>query len=314
MANGVILGRNLVHKGSPVYVIAEIGINHNGRVEMAKKLIDVAVQSGCDAVKFQKRTITNVYTKEELAKPRDVPTDILLNAAKRGVLPTENLLRLRASDFQNSTNGDLKWALEFTKDEYREIDAYCRGLGIAWFASPWDIESVDFLEEFDLVCHKIASASLTDVELLSHIRSKGRPVILSTGMSTMDQIRNAVSVLGKDNLIILHCTSTYPCSLEEVNLKVMGTLENEFNVPIGFSGHEVGIGATIAAAVMGACVIERHITLDRSMWGSDQSASLEPEGIRRVVGYIRNFETAQGDGVKKVYNSELPIISKLRKK
>ena len=283
----VKIANKTIGKDEPVFIVAEIGINHNGSLETAKKLIDVAVEAKCDAVKFQKRTIDVVYTKEELARPRE-------------------------SVF-GDTNGDLKRGLEFGEKEYAEIDQYCKEKGILWFASPWDEGSVDFLAKFDIPCYKIASASLTDDALLKHIRSQGKPVILSTGMSTIEQIRHAVEVLGEDDLIIVHCTSTYPGADEELNLKVIPWLKDQFSCPIGYSGHEVGVYSSLVAAVIGAAVVERHITLDRSMWGSDQAASLEPQGIERLVRDIRRLPVWLGDGKKKVYDSELPILEKLRR-
>ncbi|MBI2098104.1 MAG: N-acetylneuraminate synthase family protein [Candidatus Wildermuthbacteria bacterium] len=283
----VTIGGKTIGEGKPVFVIAEIGINHNGSLENAKKLIDVAVGAGCDAVKFQKRTVDVVYTPEELARPRE-------------------------SVFGN-TNGDLKRGLEFGEKEYTEIDRYCKEKGIMWFASPWDEGSVDFLAKFDIPCYKIASPSLTDDNLLRYVRSKGKPVILSTGMSTVEQIRHAVEVLGEGDLILLHCTSTYPGADEELNLKVIPWLKEQFSCPIGYSGHEVGVYSSLVAAVLGACVVERHITLDRAMWGSDQAASLEPQGIERLVGSIRSIPIWLGDGKKRVFESELPILQKLRR-
>jgi N-acetylneuraminate synthase len=283
----VRIGDKWVGGNEPCFIIAEIGINHNGSVEIAKQLIAKAFVSGCDAVKFQKRTVDAVYTPEELAKPRESP-------------------------FGN-TNGDLKRGLELGLEDYAEIDRYCRQLGIMWFASPWDIDSVDFLEQFDPPCYKVASPCLTDDTLLHYISSYHRPVILSTGMSTLKQIDHAVDILGQDKLIIMHCTSTYPGKIEELNLKVIPFLVEHCESPVGYSGHEVGISTTIAAAVLGAKVIERHITLDRAMWGTDQAASVEPQGIERIVRYIHAIERAMGDGVKKVYDSELPILKKLRR-
>jgi len=276
-----------IGEGQPVFIVAEIGINHNGSLETAKKLIDVALDVKCDAVKFQKRTVGLVYTEEELARPRE-------------------------SVF-GETNGDLKRGLEFGEKEYREIDQYCKEKGILWFASPWDEESVDFLAKFNIPCYKIASASLTDDNLLKHVRSQGNPIILSTGMSTVEQIRHAVEVLGEDDLVILHCTSTYPGADEELNLKVIPWFKEQFSCPIGYSGHEVGVYSSLVAAVLGAQVVERHITLDRAMWGSDQAASLEPQGIERLVRDIRAIPIWLGDGNKKVYDSELPILEKLRR-
>lgn len=283
----VTIGNKIVGDGEPVFITAEIGINHNGSLDTAKKLIDVAVEAGCDAVKFQKRTIEVVYTPEDLARPRE-------------------------SVFGN-TNGDLKRGLEFGEKEYREIDQYCRGKGILWFASPWDEGSADFLAKFDIPCYKIASASLTDDNLLKHVRSKGKPVILSTGMSTVEQIRHAVEVLGEDDLILLHCTSTYPGADEELNLKVIPWLKEQFSCPIGYSGHEVGVYSSLVAVVLGANVVERHITLDRAMWGSDQAASLESQGIQRLTRDIRRLPVWFGDGKKRVFESEVPIMKKLRR-
>jgi N-acetylneuraminate synthase len=283
----VKIGNKLIGDGQPTFIIAEIGINHNGDLDIAKKLIDMAVSAGCDAVKFQKRTIELVYTPEELARPRENPF--------------------------GPTNGDLKRGLEFGEKEYKEIDSYCKERGIIWFASPWDIESVDFLENFNAPCYKVASACLTDDELLEKVRSKRKPIILSTGMSTIEQIKHAVNVLGEENLILLHCTSTYPSKPEELNLKVITWLKDNFNCPIGYSGHETGIVESVMAVVLGACTVERHITLDRTMWGSDHAASLEPRGLELVVRDIREMPATLGSGQKIVFESELPIIQKLRK-
>jgi N-acetylneuraminate synthase len=277
-----------IGNGNPCYIVAEIGINHNGDINIAKKLIDLAAFAGCDAVKFQKRTIDVVYTAEELAKPRESPF--------------------------GETNGDLKYGLEFGLDEYREIDNYCKGKKITWFASCWDEDSVDFIAQFDVPCYKIASASLTDDNLLRHTKAKGKPIIMSTGMSTLDQIDHAVDVLGKDDLIILHTTSTYPAFYEELNLSVIQALKKRYGVPVGYSGHETGIASSSAAVALGACVVERHITLDRAMWGSDQAASLGPSGIIKMVNEIRLVESSLGDGIKRVIEREEPIIKKLRRK
>ncbi len=281
-----IAGRNVGEK-NPCYVVAEIGINHNGDLELAKRLIDVAVAAGCSAVKFQKRTIDVVYTAAELARVRESPF--------------------------GTTNGELKRALEFGKAEYSVIDDYCRTRGIAWFASPWDEKSVDFLEQFDVPCHKIASASLTDEHLLRHVRATKKPIILSTGMSTMAQIDRAVEVLGLNNLVILHATSTYPASYDELNLKVIPVLARRFGIPVGYSGHETGIASSVAAVVLGASMVERHLTLDRAMWGSDQAASLEPNGMQRLVRDIRLIELSLGDGQKRLLDREIPIMEKLRR-
>lgn len=283
----VKIGDKLVGHGQPTFVVAEIGINHNGDINKAKKLIDMAVFAGCDAVKFQKRTIELVYTAEELARPRENPFGL--------------------------TNGDLKKGLEFGEKEYQEIDRYCKEKGIIWFASSWDLKSVDFLENFNVSCYKIASACLTDDELLRHIRSKNKPIILSTGMSSIEEIKHAVNVLEQDNLILLHCTSTYPSKIEELDLNVIPWMKKTFNCPIGYSGHNTGVVESLIAAVLGACVIEKHITLDRATWGSDQAASLAPRGLNIVVRDIRNLQKCLGDGKKIVYESEKPILKKLRR-
>jgi len=281
------LGSKVIGPGRPCYVIAEIGINHNGDIDLAKKLINVALGSGCDAVKFQKRTIDVVYSAEELAKPRESPF--------------------------GATNGDLKRGVEFEQEEYEEIDRYCREVKMDWFASCWDEASVDFIAQFKVPCFKVASASLTDDNLLRHTRATGKPILLSTGMSTIQQVDHAVEVLGKRDLILLHACSTYPAMYEELNLRVIGVLRDRYGVPVGYSGHETGLPSSVAAAVLGACVIERHITLDRSMWGSDHAASLEPNGITRLVRDIRLIEKSTGDGVKRVLEREQPIIKKLRR-
>lgn len=283
----IAIGKSMVGDGYPSYIIAEIGINHNGSVEIAKKLISVAVAAGCNAVKFQKRTVDVVYTPEELAKPRENPFGM--------------------------TNGDLKHGLEFGQEQYRDIDNYCKTVNIEWFASCWDEQALGFIDQFDVPCYKIASASLTDDNLLRLTLSKGKPIILSTGMSTLEQIDHAVDVLGKKDLILLHTCSTYPSNYEELNLRVIQTLRNRYGVPVGYSGHETGLPSTVAAVTLGACIVERHITLDRAMWGSDQAASVEPNGINRLVRDIRLVETSMGDGIKRVLPSEVPIIAKLRR-
>ena len=283
----VKIGNRTIGDDFPCYIIAEVGINHNGSMEIAKKLIEEAHASGCDAVKFQKRTVEIVYTPEELAKLRENPF--------------------------GPTNGDLKRGLEFGLKEYKEIDRFCKAKGIVWFASCWDEKSVDFIDQFDVPCYKIASAALTDKNLLKHHRSKGKPIIISTGMSDMKMIEKAVNILGTEDLVIMHCTSTYPSNSEELNLNGVVTLRNKFDIPIGYSGHEVGLYTTLAAVVLGASAAERHITLDRAMWGSDQAASVEPQGFRRLVADIRTWEAAKGDGNIRVYESEVPIIKKLRR-
>lgn len=283
----VKIGKYNVGDLSHCFIIAEIGINHNGDINLAKRLVKLAKDNGCDAVKFQKRTVELVYSKHELEMERPNP-------------------------FGN-TNGDLKRGLEFSYEQYQEIDKYCRELDILWFASCWDKNSVDFIDSFNPPCHKIASASLTDDDLILHIKSKGRPILLATGMSTQDEIDHALSILGMDNLVLMHCTSTYPSLESELNLNVIPNYIKRYSCPIGYSGHEKGVLPSVIAASMGACAIERHITTDRTLWGSDHPASLEPEGLRRLVRDIRLLNTIKGDGKKVVYESELPIIKKLRK-
>jgi N-acetylneuraminate synthase len=314
-SKGVYIAGTPIGGKHPAFIIAELGINHNGDVAIAKRLIDAAIEAGANAIKFQKRTVSIVYTQEELSRAREVPPQIIANAISRKVLSRDAVKRLAASNLTQATNGDLKWALEFTFDEYKEIDRYCKEKGIMWFGTPWDEESVDFLEKFNPPCYKIASASLTDASLLRFVRSKGKPVILSTGMSTMEQIQKAVKILGEKDLILMHCVSTYPAELRDINLEVIPTLEKKFpNATIGYSGHERGVEISVAARVMGASVVERHLTIDRAMWGSDQAASLEPKGMGLMVRDIRAFEEARGNGVKAVLPAEEAIIAKLRRK
>jgi N-acetylneuraminate synthase len=288
MANTEIkIGHCTVGDNHPCFIVAEIGINHNGDLETAKKLIAAASVAGCDAVKFQKRTVEVVYTPEELAQPRENPF--------------------------GHTNGALKYGLEFGCEQYQAIDEYCKLQDILWFASAWDEASVDFLEQFNPPCYKIASASLTDDYLLKYHRSYNRPMIISTGMSTLEQIDRAVEILGTEKLIIMHCTSTYPSKVEELNLRAIQSLKERYGVPVGYSGHEVGLSTSVAGVALGACMIERHITLDRRMWGSDQSASVEPQELSELVKDIRAVESAMGDGIKRIYDSEIPIMKKLRR-
>ncbi|MDD5343498.1 MAG: N-acetylneuraminate synthase family protein [Smithella sp.] len=284
----ITIGNRKIGDGHPCFIVAEIGINHNGDVNIAKKLIDVAAFAGCDAVKFQKRTVDVVYSAEELAKPRENPF--------------------------GTTNGDLKRGLEFGLKEYKEIDRYCKTKKIMWFASCWDEGAVDFIDQFNVPCYKIASARLTDDGLLKYTRAKGKPIILSCGMSTIKQVDHAVKVVGKKDLIILHTCSTYPSDYKELHVNVIPTISQRYKVPVGYSGHETGIPSSSAAIALGACVVERHITLERSMWGSDQAASLGPSGVIKLVRDIRLVEMSLGDGVKQVYESEKPIIIKLRRK
>ena len=288
MAREIKIGNIMVGDNHPCFIIAEIGINHNGNITEAKRLIDIAVATGCNAVKFQKRTIDIVYTKEELEKPRPNPF--------------------------GETNGDLKRGLEFGYDEYKQIDAYCKEKKIMWFASCWDEQSVDFIEQFNPPCYKIASASLTDDELLKYTKSKGKPILLSTGMSTMEEIEHAMEILGEENTIIYHCTSTYPANTNEINLNCIKTLKERFSCPVGYSGHERGIAPSVIAVALGACSVERHITSDRTNWGSDQAASLETPGLFHMIRDIRQVPALLSDGVKVVYDREIPIREKLRRK
>jgi N-acetylneuraminate synthase len=282
------IGNRLVGDNHPCFIVAEIGINHNGSIGQAKKLIDLAHFSGCDAVKFQKRTIDKVYTQEELKTPRE-------------------------SIFGN-TNEDLKKGLEFSYKDYEIIDSYCKEKNILWFASCWDEESVDFIDQFNPPCYKIASASLTDLDLIEYTKAKGKPILLSTGMSTIEEIDTAVEVIKDTSYMLYHCTSTYPCDNQEVNLSVIQALKDRYDCPIGYSGHEKGIMPSIASVIMGACSVERHITTDRTIWGSDQAASLEPRGLMILVRDIRNVPIVIGNGIKEVFESEIPIKRKLRKK
>ena len=283
------IGDNLVGPGQPVYVIGEIGINHNGDLRNAFALIDAAKAAGMDAVKFQKRTPEVCTPRDQWGIERDTP-------------------------WGRMTYLDYRHRVEFSAEDYRQIDEYCQEVGIDWFASPWDVESVDFLGAFNQPAFKVASACLTDDTLLRAMRATGKTVILSTGMSTPDQIRHAVEVLGSRNIILCHATSTYPAPPEQLNLRMIETLSAEYpNVPVGYSGHEVGLQTTLCAVALGAVLVERHITLDRAMWGSDQSASVEPEGMRRLVRDIRVLEASLGDGVKQVYPGELSAMKKLRR-
>ena len=287
MPRSVNIGGKEIGDGRPCYIVAEIGINHNGDMENAKLLIDAAVQAGCNAVKFQKRTPELCVPINQQNQQRDTPWGTM-------------------------TYLDYRHRVEFGVEEYSEIDRYCKEKNIDWFASCWDEPSVDLLEQFDLPCYKIPSAALTADNLVKHVVSHGRPVVLSTGMSTDEEINHAVSLLGKGNHIICHTTSTYPCPVDELNLRMLHTLRSRFDGPIGYSGHEVGIPTTLAAVALGANLVERHITLDRSIWGTDQAASVEPVGLSYLVRHIRSIESAMGDGVKHVYDSEYAARIKLR--
>ncbi len=289
MARTIKLGDRMVGDGQPAYIIAEIGINHNGDLEIAKQMIDAAVHAGADAVKFQKRTPEVCTPLEQQKQMRDTPWGYI-------------------------TYLEYRCKVEFDEKQYKEIDRHCRKHGIRWLASVWDEPSVQFLEAFDTPAYKIPSACLTDLNLLRRVRETGKPIIISTGMSTLPQIHKAVDAIGEQDLAILHCTSTYPCEPEELNLRMVQTLHREFpNNPVGYSGHEVGLVPSAVAVALGACLVERHLTLDRAMWGSDQAASVEPGGFERLVKYIRVTEASLGDGVKRVYDSEKPSMVKLRR-
>lgn len=289
MARETKIGDRMVGNGYRAFVIAEIGINHNGDLGIAKQMIDAAVHAGVEAVKFQKRT-------------PEIST------------PPEQQMQMRETPWGYITYLEYRHKVEFGEEQYREIDRYCREKGIAWMVSVWDEPSVDFMEKFDTPAYKIPSASLTDFDLIRKARATGKPLILSSGMSTMEQIKKGVSIAGEKDLVLMHCTSTYPCEPEELNLKMIETLRREFpNLPIGYSGHEVGLVPSAIAVALGACMVERHLTLDRAMWGSDQAASVEPWGFETLVKYIRVSEAALGDGVKKVYESERASIMRLRR-
>jgi len=288
MAREIKIGNKMIGDGHPTYIIAEVGVNHNGSVEIAKELIKAAADAGVDAIKFQKRTPELSVPEHQKNQMRDTPWGYI-------------------------TYLDYRYKVEFDQDQYAELDAYCKAHRIDWFASSWDLESLAFIERFNPPAHKIPSALITDLELLRATKATGKPVILSTGMSTMDEINLAVETLGVENLLICHTTSSYPCPPDELNLKMILTLKENFNCPIGYSGHEVGLVTSVVAVGLGACLVERHVTLDRAMWGSDQAASVEPQGIRTLVKYIRVTEKSLGDGNKKVYDSEQSVLKKLRK-
>lgn len=288
MTREIKIGNRLIGDGHPAYIIGEIGINHNGSIDVAKKLLLAAKTSGVDAVKFQKRTPEICVPLHQQSQMRDTPWGYI-------------------------TYLEYRYKMEFGEDEYREIDDYAKSIEMDWFASSWDVPSVEFIERFNPPTHKIPSALLTDHELLRAFRETGKPLIVSTGMSTLDEIRAAMEILGEDNLLLCHTTSSYPCPPEELNLRMIQTLKEMYRCPIGYSGHEVGLVPSAVAVALGACLVERHITLDRAMWGSDQSASVEPQGMSTLVKYIRVTEKALGDGVKKVYDSEQPSLGKLRR-
>lgn len=285
----VKIGDRLIGEDQPCFIVAEIGINHNGDIDLAKRLISLAVAAGCDAVKFQKRT-----------------PEICVPASQRNIM--------RETPWGYISYMDYRQKVEFGLPEYQEINSYCKKQAIVWFASCWDNPSVDFIQAFDVPCYKIASATMNNDDLLRHTRNTGKPIILSTGMSTLADVDHAVDTLGKSDLVILHAVSTYPADYSELNLRAIVTLKDRYGVPVGYSGHETGIASTVAAVALGANVVERHITMDRAMWGSDQAASLEPNGITRLVRDIRLIERSMGTGEKKIVERELPIIARLKRK
>ncbi len=283
------VGDCFIGEGEPVFIIAEIGINHNGSVETAKKIIEGAKYAGCDAVKFQKRTPEICVPKDQWNIERDTP-------------------------WGRITYIEYRHKMEFSEEQFAELVDFCNKKNIVWFSSCWDEPSVDFIEKFNPKLYKTASASLTDLELMKRHRKLNKPVIVSTGMSTMNEIELTAETLGLEYLLLAHSTSAYPCRNEELNLKMITTLLDKYKeVPIGYSGHEVGLAPTWAAVALGASFVERHITLDRAMWGTDQAASVEIGGFQRLVSNIRDIEKALGDGVKKVYESELSNLKKLRR-
>lgn len=271
-----------------VYIIAEIGINHNGSLDTAKQLISIASEAGCDAVKFQKRTIEIVYSPEELAAARESPW--------------------------GTTNGEQKRGLELSVEDFSAIDDHCRSLNIDWFASSWDIPSQQLMRQFDFPHNKIASAMITNLPLVEEVASEGRHTYLSTGMSTYEEVDRAVEILRRQNCPFtpLHCVSTYPTENADSNISAMADLKDRYGVPVGYSGHERGLLPTILAVAFGAVAVERHITLDRTMYGSDQAASLEPDGLNRLVRDIRDIPVMMGDGIKRILDAERPIAAKLR--
>ncbi len=271
-----------------IFIVAEIGINHNGDMSICKELIDVAVESGCDAVKFQKRDLSQVYTQDFLDSPRESQW--------------------------GTTQREQKAGLEFSIDEYQEIDRYCKEKGIEWFASAWDLNSQKFLQQFDCKYNKVASAMIVYEDLLKMIAKEGRHTFISTGMTTYGDIQKAVDIFRELNCSfeLMHTISTYPMKDEDANLNMIKTLRERFDCNVGYSGHEAGLAVSYAAAALSITSLERHITLDRSMYGSDQSASVEPSGFKQLVGAIRKIELAMGDGIKKTIEAEAPIAANLR--
>lgn len=276
--------------GAPdhIYMIAEIGINHNGDINIAKRLIDMAKAAGCDAVKFQKRTIDIVYSPEMLAAPRESPWGATQRAQKEG--------------------------LEFGQAEYDEIDRYCRSAGIEWFASAWDIPGQEFLRQYDPPCNKVASAMATHHDFLEVVASEKRPTFISTGMCELEEIQTAVDLFGRNDcpFVLMHTVSTYPSPEEDLNLNCIRMMGERFGCPVGYSGHEASVSPSVVAAALGAVAIERHITLDRAMYGSDQAASLEEAGLRSMVAQIRKVHHVLGDGVKRITPREKKVAEKLR--
>ncbi|MDA8637431.1 N-acetylneuraminate synthase family protein [Rhodospirillales bacterium] len=287
MAHSVWIGDRTLGEGEPCYLVAEIGINHNGSIESAKQLIDIAHSCGFDAVKFQKRTAELCVPPSQRDKMRETPWGYI------------SYMEYRAH-------------VEFEEDEYSIIDKYCKDIGIDWFASAWDTEALAFLEKFDPICVKLPSALTTNLKMVEAANATGRTVFLSTGMTEMEEIERAVALVDQDRLMLAHCTSTYPCPLDELNLRMISSLRNKFDCAIGYSGHEVGLQTSVVAVGLGASFIERHITLDRALWGSDQSASIEPVGMKKLVEAIRSVETAMGDGTKRVYPSERHAMERLK--
>lgn len=271
-----------------IFVVAEIGINHNGDMSTCKQLIDVAIESGCDAVKFQKRDINKVYTQDFLDSPRESPW--------------------------GSTQREQKLGLEFDLNEYREIDQYCKARNIEWFASAWDLNSQAFLQQFDCKYNKVASAMIVYEDLLKIIAKEGKHTFISTGMTTYEDIDKAVEIFleEKCSFELMHTISTYPMKDENANLKMIETLRNKYHCEVGYSGHETGIAISTSAVALGISSLERHITIDRAMYGSDQSASVEPAGLRQLVGAVRKCEVAMGDGIKRIIEDEAPIAANLR--
>lgn len=288
MSHIIKIGKRKIGDNNPVFIIAEIGINHNGDLNIAKKLIDIASIAGCDAVKFQKRNPQEAVPEEYKNVKRETPWGLM-------------------------TYLEYRKRLEFWEKEYDEIDRYCNSKGILWFASVWDISSIEFLKKYKLSVYKIPSALITNKEYLEKMKKMNKPIFVSTGMADLNLVKKVVTILGEDRIVLMHTVSTYPAKPELVNLKAISNFKKLFRCPIGYSGHEVGLQITLAAVALGANAIERHITLDRSMWGTDQAASVEPTGLIRLVRDIRIIETALGDGVKKIYPEEQEIEKRLRK-